>query len=110
MPIVDTAQLKVIERLPGWRGRMFNSPSMTFVHYEFDAGSSIHEHLHAQEEVWNVIAGELEVTVDGVAQVVRPGMAAIAPPNTRHSVRALSDGRAIVVDTPLRWDTGEALG
>ena len=110
MPIVDTAQLKVIERLPGWRGRMFNSPSMTFVHYEFDAGSSIHEHLHAQEEVWNVIAGELEVTVDGVAQVVRPGMAAIAPPNTRHSVRALSDGRAIVVDTPLRFDLGEAGG
>ena len=58
MTIVDTAQLKVVERLPGWRGRVFNSPSMTFVHYEFDAGSSIHEHSHEQEEVWNVIEAD----------------------------------------------------
>ena len=110
MTIVDTAQLKVVERLPGWRGRVFNSPSMTFVHYEFDAGSSIHEHSHEQEEVWNVIEGELEVTIDGAVQVARAGMVAITPPNTRHSVRALTDGRAIVVDTPLRWDTGEPDG
>ena len=110
MPIVDTSALKIVERLPGWRGRVFNSPSMTFVHYEFDAGSSIHEHAHEQEEVWNVIEGELEVTIDGAAHVARAGMVAITPPNTRHSVRALTDGRAIVVDTPLRWDTGEATG
>ena len=104
MPFVDTASLNVVERLPGWRGRMFNSPSMTFVHYEFEAGASIHAHDHEQEEVWNVIEGELEVTIDGVAQVARAGMAAIAPPHATHSVRALSAGRAIVVDTPLRWD------
>jgi quercetin dioxygenase-like cupin family protein len=107
MPIVDTSALKIVERLPGWRGRVFNSPSMTFVHYAFDAGSSIHEHQHEQEEVWNVLEGELEVTIDGVAHVAAAGMVAITPPNTRHSVRALTDGRAIVVDTPLRWDTGE---
>lgn len=106
MPFVDTAILNVIERLPGWRGRVFNSPSMTFVHYEFDAGSSIHAHQHEQEEVWNVIEGELEVTIDGVAQVALAGMAAIAPPHARHSVKALSNGRAIVVDTPLRPDMG----
>ena len=107
MAIVDTAELKVVQRLPGWRGRSFNSPSMTFVHYEFDAGASIHEHHHEQEEVWNVIEGELEVIIDGVAQVAKAGMVAITPPNTRHSVRALTAGRAIVVDTPLRWDLGE---
>jgi quercetin dioxygenase-like cupin family protein len=106
MSFVDTAQLNVTQRLPGWRGRSFNSPSMTFVHYEFDAGASIHEHHHMQEEVWTVIEGALEVTIGGVTQVARPGMVAIAPPNTAHSVRALTDGRAIVVDTPLRFDQG----
>jgi quercetin dioxygenase-like cupin family protein len=107
MAIVDTAELTVVQRLPGWRGRSFNSPNMTFVHYEFDAGASIHEHHHAQEEVWNVIEGELEVTIDGVPHLAKPGMVAITPPNTRHSVRALTAGRAIVVDTPLRLDLGE---
>ena len=102
MSIVDTAELTVIERLPGWRGRIFHSASMTFAHYAFDAGAAIHEHSHEQEEVWNVIEGELEVTVDGVAMRAGRGMVAIAPAGARHSVRALSDGRAIVVDHPLR--------
>jgi hypothetical protein len=51
MTFIDTNQLPVVERKPGWRGRYFDSPSMTFAHYEFDAGSSIHEHFHPQEEV-----------------------------------------------------------
>ena len=104
MPSVDTTNLKVIERLPGWRGRYFHSPNMTFAHYEFDRGASIHEHFHPQEEVYEVIEGELEVTIDGVAQIARSGMVAIVPANTRHSVKALTDGRAIIVDYPLRRD------
>ena len=106
MSLVDTSTLRIIERLPGWRARIFNSAGMTFAHYEFDAGAAIHEHRHEQEEVWNVIEGELELTVDGVAQRAGPGLVAIVPPNTPHSVRALSDGRAIVVDHPLRPDFG----
>jgi quercetin dioxygenase-like cupin family protein len=104
MPFVDTSTLGVIERLPGWFGRYFHSPSMTFAHYEFKSGSSIHEHFHAQEEVWEVIEGELEVTIDGAAQIARPGLVAIVPANVRHSVKALTDGRAIIVDYPLRLD------
>ena len=102
MPVIDTDSLKVVERLPGWRGRYFHSPSMTFAHYDFVRGSSIHEHFHPQEEVYEVIEGELEVTIDGVAQVARPGLVAIVPANVRHSIKALTDGRAIIVDYPLR--------
>jgi quercetin dioxygenase-like cupin family protein len=102
MPLVDTHTLRVVERLPGWHGRYFNSPSLTFGHYEFKRGASIHEHSHPQEEVWNVIEGELEITIDGVVQTAGPGMVGIVPGNTLHSARALTDGRAIVVDYPLR--------
>ena len=102
MPFVDTGSLKIVERLPGWHGRYFHSPSMTFAHYDFVRGASIHEHLHSQEEVYEVIEGELEVTIDGVAQVARPGLVAIVPANVRHSIKALTDGRAIIVDSPIR--------
>jgi mannose-6-phosphate isomerase-like protein (cupin superfamily) len=102
MPFVDTSSLNVIERLPGWYGRYFHSPSMTFAHYDFKRGSSIHEHFHPQEEVYEVIDGELEVNIDGATQVVRAGLVAIVPSNVRHSVKALTDGRAIIVDYPLR--------
>jgi quercetin dioxygenase-like cupin family protein len=104
MPFIDTNSLDVIERLPGWHGRYFHSLSMTFAHYDFTRGASIHEHLHPEEEVYEVIEGELEITIDGVAQIARLGMVAIVPANARHSVKALTDGRAIIVDHPRRPD------
>jgi quercetin dioxygenase-like cupin family protein len=102
MPFVDTSSLPVIERLPGWKGRYFHSESMTFAHYEFTRGASIHEHFHTEEEVYELIEGELEVTIEGVAQIARAGMVAIVPSNARHSVKALTDGRVIIVDHPAR--------
>src|SRR5215471_12710207 len=104
MPFVDINGLRVIERLPGWHGRYFHSPSMTFAHYDFVRGATIHEHFHAQEEVYEVIEGELEVIIDGVSQLVRPGVAAIVPSGVRHSVKALTNGRTIIVDYPLRHE------
>jgi quercetin dioxygenase-like cupin family protein len=106
MPFVDTNALKVIERLPGWKGRYFHSQSMTFAHYEFSAGSRIHEHSHPEEEVYEVMEGELELTIDGKSEIAKPGRVAIVPANSRHSVRALTDGRLIVVDHPARPEFG----
>lgn len=102
MTFIDTSKLAAIERRPGWRGRFFDSPSMTFAHYEFDAGSTIHEHSHFQEEVWEVIEGELEITIDGLTKCAGAGFAAIVPSDTLHSIRATTNGKAIVIDYPLR--------
>lgn len=102
MPFLDTNSLPIIERLPGWHGRYFHSQNMTFAHYDFTRRASIHEHFHPEEEVYEVIEGELEVTIDGATQVVRPGLVAIVPGNTRHSVKALTDGKLIVIDYPVR--------
>jgi len=102
MPFIDTARLRVVERLPGWHGRYFHSQNMTFAHYDFVRGSSIHEHSHPQEEVYEVVEGELEITIDQVKQVLRPGLVAIVPPGAAHSVKAVTDGRAIIIDHPLR--------
>ena len=75
---------------------------MTFAHYEFARGASIHEHFHPEEEVYVVLEGELELTIDGVPHTAKPGLVAIVPPNARHSVRALTNGRALIVDHPRR--------
>ena len=55
-----------------------------------------------------MIEGELEVTIDGAAQIARSGVVAIVPGNVRHSVKALTDGRAIIVDYPRRPGFGDA--
>ena len=106
MPFIDTNQLKTIERLPGWKGKYFDSTNMTFGHYVFEAGSTIHEHFHPNEEVWNVIEGQLEVTIAGNTQTAGPGCVAIVPPDTKHFVKALTNGRAVVVDHPRRDMSG----
>lgn len=106
MPAIEIDKLKVTERLPGWRGRYFHAANMTVAHYEFTGGASIHEHHHPQEELYEVLEGELELRVSGTTQVARPGVAVIVPSHARHSVRALTDGRAIIVDSPARPEVG----
>jgi len=44
------------------------------------------------------------MTIDGVAQTARPGLVAIVSAGAPHSVKALTDGRAIIVDYPLGPD------
>jgi quercetin dioxygenase-like cupin family protein len=106
LPIVDTGLLKVIERLPGWRGRYFHTATMTFAHYDFERDAAIHEHFHPAEEVYEVLEGELEITIDGIAYRARPGIVAVVPANTRHAVKALTAGRLIVIDHPARREFG----
>jgi quercetin dioxygenase-like cupin family protein len=75
---------------------------MTFAHYEFDAGASIHEHFHPQEEVYEVIEGRLELTISGATRQIGPGHVGIVPSSAPHSVKAITNGKVIVVDYPLR--------
>jgi len=103
MPFVDPGDMRTNERLPGWMGRYFHSENMTFAYYEIAADAvPLHEHHHPQEEVWNVLEGKLAVTIDGKEHIAEPGCAAIVPPDTPHSARALSACRALVVDYPVR--------
>jgi mannose-6-phosphate isomerase-like protein (cupin superfamily) len=106
MPFIDIDRLEIKEPRDGWRGRFFHSKKMTFAYYEVDAGAWIHEHQHANDEVWNVIEGALEIAIDGQQAIVGAGSAAVVPPNTRHSVKALTRARAIVVDHPRRDSIG----
>jgi quercetin dioxygenase-like cupin family protein len=102
MALIDTGKLPVVEKKPGWHGRYFDSLHMTFGHYTFDEGAAIHAHAHEQEEIWQVLEGELEITIAGVAHRAGAGFVGIVPPNTEHAVKALTKGRAIVVDSPRR--------
>ena len=106
MPFIDISQLSVKEPREGWAGRFFHSDNMTFAYYAVAAGAWIHEHAHVNDEVWNVVEGQLEITIGGKTAVAGPGHAAIVPPHTAHSVRALTDVRAIVVDHPRRDSIG----
>ena len=48
----------------------------------------------------------VRTTIDGVVHVAGPGLVAIVPANVRHAVKALTDGRVIIVDHPARPELG----
>jgi len=106
LSLVDTNSLPTAEPKPGWHGRFFDSEAMSFAYYRIDAGAALPEHSHPNEEVWHVVSGLLELTVGAETHRAGPGMAALVPPNTAHSVRALETSSVIVVDTPRRGAVG----
>ena len=106
MSLIDTPSLPSSDPKPGWHGRFFDSEAMSFAYYQIDAGASLHEHSHPNEEVWHVLSGELQITIGAETHRAGPGAAALVPPNTAHSVRALQTSSVIVVDTPLRGAIG----
>jgi mannose-6-phosphate isomerase-like protein (cupin superfamily) len=57
---------------------------------------------HAQEEVWNVVSGEIVLVIDGHEHRLEAGDAAIVQPDVSDSARVLGACRAVVVDHPLR--------
>jgi mannose-6-phosphate isomerase-like protein (cupin superfamily) len=103
MPIIETQDMLVGRPLPGWTGYFFHAQAMTFARWVIEAGAApLHEHHHVQEEVWNLLEGELAISIEGVERVIRAGEAAIVPPDTPHSVRPIGACVALVVDNPRR--------
>jgi mannose-6-phosphate isomerase-like protein (cupin superfamily) len=103
VPVIDPSDMLKGEPLPGWEAHFFHSENMTFAHYRIAEGATpLHEHQHEQEEVWNIVEGEVMISIDGVEHALGPGGVAIVPPNALHSVRPVSACRAIIVDYPLR--------
>ena len=103
MPFIDPDEMLRGSPLPGWSGRFFHSENMTFGHWDIAEGAAdLHEHQHPQEEVWNVVDGEVLLVVDGQESRMGAGDAAVVPPHTTHSAKPLGACRAIVVDHPVR--------
>ena len=98
MGFIDPAALPQAEPKPGWHGRFFHSEHMTFAYYEIDAGAALHEHSHPNEEVWNIIEGEADLTLGGETRCVRAGSAVVITAGTKHLVAVKKGCRAIVVD------------
>lgn len=103
MPFLGPADMLSAEPLPGWSARFFHAENMTFSHYEIAEGSpALHEHHHPEEEVWNVIDGQVVIAVRGEERTLGPGDVAIIPPDTPHSARPLTACRVVIADHPRR--------
>ncbi len=56
-------------------------------------------HTHAWEEIYVVLSGELDVTVDGKTTRLKPGGFAHVPANTPHGYRNITDAHFLTIVT-----------
>jgi quercetin dioxygenase-like cupin family protein len=104
MAIVTLTDLQVREIFPGIRARIVHTDRTSQSWVDIDPGVSFPEHRHPHEQTVNVLAGTLELTVDGETHVLTPGSVFIIPPNAAHCGRALDRCRVLDVFAPARDD------
>ena len=100
---VEPDEMIEISPLRGWVGRAMHGEHLTIVRWDIAADAAdLHEHHQPQEEVWEVLDGEIDLVIDGVCHRVRAGAGAVVAPNLPH--RAIVRGAcvALVVNHPRR--------
>jgi len=107
-PILLT-DLKLLQLAEGITARVVNAENMSIAHVHLDKGAILAEHTHANEQVVNVIKGELELTVAGTTHLLEHGKVMVLPSNVPHSGRAKTDVEAIDVFYPVREDFVRAM-
>jgi len=101
---------KVISEIPqrelvqGIKGRYFHTNSTTVGFIDIDKGAILPAHSHIHEQTTQILEGQLEMTIDGVTQVLEPGIITLIPSNVVHGAKALTDCKVVDIFSPVRED------
>ncbi len=97
----DTTQLEIAK---GIRDCAVTADPVTVLHVKIEEGALLPEHSHHNEQVVNVIEGELELTVEGKNYNLMSGNVMVLEPNVVHSGRAVKACKVIDIFHPVRKD------
>lgn len=98
------SEIKERQLAKGIKGRYFHTDNNTFGFVEIEKGAILPAHSHIHEQTTQVTEGQLEMTIDGIVQVLKPGMITLIPSNAVHSARALSYCKVTDIFFPVRED------
>ncbi len=104
MQITELSNIESREMIPGYRAKLIHSKNMTLVYWDVDAGNALPEHSHPHEQVFNLLEGSFELTVDNETQLIEAGCVVVIPSNALHTGRAIKDCRIMDVFYPIRED------
>ena len=104
MPFINLAQQKTKEIWPKVHGAFGHSEKITVARITLEKGAMVSEHKHVHEQWTIVVEGELEFTLSGETQLVKPGVVVFIPSNELHSVKAITTCLAMDVFSPVRED------
>jgi quercetin dioxygenase-like cupin family protein len=104
MPFQYLDELEVRTLFPGFHGKFVHTDALTLSYWRVDAGATLPEHSHPQQQMTLVIEGTFEMTLAGETRELLPGAVAVIPGNTLHAGVAVTDCTLLDVFHPARDD------
>ncbi len=104
MPFVELKDLPHLEIAKGIKAHAVTADTVTVLHVTIEEGALLPEHSHHNEQVVNVIEGELELTVEGKNYNLMPGNVMVLEPNIVHSGKCIKACKVVDVFHPVRKD------
>ncbi len=104
MSLFKLDKIKEIKLIEGITAKVVTAESMTVAHVTLLEGAILPEHAHINEQVLNLIKGELELIVAGEKFVLTAGQVMVLPGNVPHSGRAIKECYVVDVFHPIRED------
>lgn len=83
----DFETRKEKELLPGVIIKTFWGKEMLASLVNLEPNTMIPLHSHVHEQIGTIISGEIELTIDGEARLLKPGDTYIVPGNIEHSAK-----------------------
>jgi len=102
--MIDINKIKPVEMFAGFTAKFIHTPNLSLGFWEVKKDSILPEHSHINEQVTQVLEGELELTIDGETAIYKAGCLAVIPPNILHGGRAISDCKLFDIFHPSRED------
>jgi quercetin dioxygenase-like cupin family protein len=88
--------LDAAETYPGVERRVVEADGATVTRYVFAPGGRFPRHVHAQEQITIVEAGEIELDVEDERTTLRAGDWSVMPGGVAHGITAGAAGAAIL--------------
>jgi quercetin dioxygenase-like cupin family protein len=90
--------------MDGLKAKVVHTKKQTIAFWEIEKDAVLPAHQHMHEQLSIVTSGELELTIAGKTQIMKPGMVAVIPANEIHSAVALSHVEVTDIFLPARED------
>lgn len=97
-------QIDEKELYPGFLARIIHTEQQSISYVRCLRGAVLPPHKHFEEQVLNLIEGEMDVTVDGKTVHCKAGDVVFIPSNALHTVTAITECLAIDLFAPQRID------
>ena len=90
------------ELYPGFLAKIIHTDLQSISYVRCLKGAILPVHKHVEEQVLNLIEGEMSVTVEGTTTHCSAGDVVHIPSNALHTVTAITDCMAIDIFSPSR--------